>query len=160
VSETHRAASGTFYAAALSKGRVREHPAASKGPDFLAVFASPGRPTGTQPGCSPAQNPIRTSLHRLVYLCLADLCLARSVTTLKNFGVYPLRANHKYPFRSVSGMHYLFAEKSPGSSCSSIRFCCFALNVESNYSNCWFAFGIRLLLSCILQLYTRIERSK
>lgn len=75
--------------------------------------------------------------------------LSRSVTTLKNFGVYPLRANHKYSFRSVLGMHYLLQEKFRAVVvvvlvfCLFFSSCCFALNVESNYSNCWFTFGIR-----------------
>ncbi len=121
MSETHRAASGTFCAAAVSTGRDREHPAASKGPDFLAVFASPGRPMGTPPGCSPAQNPIRTSLHLLVYLCLADLSLSLCDDS-EEFRSEPIASKSQVPTQICIGYALSFAEKSPGSSCSSISF--------------------------------------
>lgn len=97
---------------------------------------------GYPPGCSPAQNSIRTSLHLLVYLCLADLPLSLC-DDAEGFRSVPFTSKSQVLIQICIGYVLSFAEKSPGSSCSSISFCCFALNVESNYSNCWFAFGIR-----------------
>jgi hypothetical protein len=91
--------------ARVSTENTRPHP---KAPISSPCFLHPVAPRVTgwmlaSPESDKNFGPIFSSI------CVSQisLSLSRSVATLKNFRVYPLRANHKYSFRSVLGMHYL-----------------------------------------------------